>query len=128
MIGFQIVEGPRLFPGMNIDRSSDGPTVDTHYELNDHRLYLSERIVYEAAMTGILHRADYLDGVAERYGMLTADQAADLHTDLAASEEARVAAELALAELKPVQDALDRAAQRWGDHSADEPRRHGKAA
>ena len=130
MIEFRIVDGPLMFPGTNVDRSSDGPTVDTHFEFLDGRVYLSERTVSQAAMTGILSRADYLEGVASRYGMLTAEQAHELRLERDLALQAQTVAEGELAELAPVASAVAAAVRRFGEVSPDEPRqrRAGKAA
>ena len=122
MIEFRIVDAPLMFPGTNVDRSSDGPTVDTHFEFLDGRVYLSERTIYQAAMTGILTRVDYLEGIAARYGMLTDEQAHKLRLERDMALQARAVAEGELAELAPVASAVAAAVARFGE-SPDEPRR-----
>ena len=127
VIEFRVVDSPLMFPGTNVDRSSDGPTVDTHFEFLDGRIYLSERTVYQAAMTGILSRADYLEGVAGRYGMLTEGQARELRLERDLALQKVAVAEGELAELQPLASAVAAAAARFGD-VPDEPRRSSRSA
>jgi hypothetical protein len=119
VIEFRVVEQPSMFPGMSVDRSSDGPCVDTHFEFLDGRVYLSERTVYQAAMTGIVTRADYLEGIAERYGMLTSEQAHSLRLERDMAQQAQAIAEGELAELQPLAVAVASASRKF--QSPDEP-------
>lgn len=120
MIDFQIVQAPFQYPGVNIDGSSDGPTVDTHYTLGECRLYLNARTIREAACTGILSPRD-VEAIAARYGLLTDSQRADLEETLAAREATIRNLEARVAELAPVEAALARATARYGDDHEDEP-------
>jgi hypothetical protein len=52
VIAFQIIDGPTQYPGVTIGNQSDGPVVDTHYELGECHIYLHRRDIREAAATG----------------------------------------------------------------------------
>lgn len=106
-----LVEGPRIRPYVCVDGSQEGPVVDTLLAAVGGRVYLSPRMVRDAAR---------LYGFVERAEHDTVVSALTLRLDVAAQTIVDLEGEVA--ELQPVRDALIGAAARFGElEPEDEP-------
>jgi hypothetical protein len=115
MSSMLVVDRPLLFPGVNVDNTQDGPCVDTRFTLpHDEHVYLSRRTIRDAAATGILSERD-IEDLATVYGFLPAGERDALEHKLLERDAEIIGLQTRIADLQVVENAIARAAGKWGD-------------